>query len=576
MSGIDRLAVAAAPAPAGADAVFVAAIAADPEVIEALLVERLLEAIVTAAPQRGTVFAETPRGPVSLATPQPLPPATALLLRPASEPGRAIVTVLPPPRRPGAAALPSSARGVPPAPPVVVALDSRPAIAARVVGESRPGQPPAFPPGSVLAVRIVEVIPPAEPSPEWPAGSSEDTPAEAADASAPARATEVIVDRFPPQPGGKRVPMLAALPPPLSGDQPAAAAALRGDAGTPPTTRDLAAAADPAAGRAGEPNDTPEPEDTAEPGAAGRRSAPPEASGKASADPAAARRAPSAERPAAETRRTGTVVSTTPTETIVDTELGRLAMPAALDAPRGSLLIFSLVRAPAASPLPAPDGSTPATPERAARQLEQALDAARAAAPELVGRLERALQPGGPERILAALVNFVAASRGRALDPIAAVAQEIAGPAHREAAAALREAAAALAAAQPHEAAAPFQPVAVPLMDGPAVQMLTIYLPHERDGGGGDAGEADASRFAVEVELSRLGALQLDGLVRSKRLDLVLRSRRALPVALRQELAAAFRDSLAASGFAGEIAFAVSARFPIGAARRPLPLSISV
>jgi hypothetical protein len=112
-------------------------------------------------------------------------------------------------------------------------------------------------------------------------------------------------------------------------------------------------------------------------------------------------------------------------------------------------------------------------------------------------------------------------------------------------------------------------------MDGPAVQMLTIYLPHERDGAGGDAGERDASRFAVEVELSRLGALQLDGLVRPKRLDLVLRSRRALPIALRQELAAGFRDSLAASGFAGEMAFAVSARFPIGTARRPSPLSIS-
>jgi hypothetical protein len=557
MSGIDPLAVATkAPALAGGDAVFIVAIAADPAVIEALLAEKLLDAIVTAVPQPGTVAAETPRGPVSLATPQALPPATALLLRPAAVPGRAIVTVLPPPRR--AAPQPASA----PVPTVVVVLDDRPVVAARILGASLRGQPPALPPGTVVALRIIAVTPPPAPAAE-PA----DAAANGALPEPAGPATARPIERAAAQPAQKVAPTPPALPPTGSD---ADAAPMPSRSARAPATHDLPAEA---SGPAAAPRGMREREEAAGPAGA-RRSTAPQTSRAPTADPASPRVA-RADRPTAETTRTGTVVATTASETIVDTEMGRLAVPTALDAPRGSVLVFTVAREPGAAPLPASLNPPATATERAARQLEQALGTARAVAPEIVSRLAQALQPDAPERIVAALVNFVAAARGRALDPIAAVAHEVAGSAHSEAAAALQDAGAALAEARQQESSAAFQPVAVPLVDAATVQMLTVYLPRERDSGGGDAGEGDASRFAVEVELSRLGPLQLDGLVRPKRLDLVLRSRRPLPIELRQELATAFKDSLAASGFAGEIAFAVVARFPIGGGRRPQPLSIS-
>jgi hypothetical protein len=73
--------------------------------------------------------------------------------------------------------------------------------------------------------------------------------------------------------------------------------------------------------------------------------------------------------------------------------------------------------------------------------------------------------------------------------------------------------------------------------------------------------------------MSRLGALQLDGLVRQKRLDLMLRSQREIAPELRQEIAAVFHDATTAAGFTGEIAFATSARFtvaPLDALRPPV------
>src|SRR5439155_12213306 len=97
----------------------------------------------------------------------------------------------------------------------------------------------------------------------------------------------------------------------------------------------------------------------------------------------------------------------------------------------------------------------------------------------------------------------------------------------------------------------PFQPLLVPFLDGGAFRTMTLYWPGDSEGRA--AVDHAAQRFALDLELSRLGALQLDGLVRPRRLDLVLRSRKALPLALRAEIAEAFRGSLAASGFAGEI-----------------------
>jgi hypothetical protein len=112
----------------------------------------------------------------------------------------------------------------------------------------------------------------------------------------------------------------------------------------------------------------------------------------------------------------------------------------------------------------------------------------------------------------------------------------------------------------------------LPLLDGAALRAVQLYL---RRNSGGNTRPEDGTRFVLDVEMSRLGALQLDGLVRHKRLDVMLRSHREIAPALRQEIAAVFRDTTSAAGFAGEIVFATAARFavaPLDALRPPIAI----
>ncbi len=72
----------------------------------------------------------------------------------------------------------------------------------------------------------------------------------------------------------------------------------------------------------------------------------------------------------------------------------------------------------------------------------------------------------------------------------------------------------------------------LPFLADAGVQPLRLYL---RRGGSAAGGTDEDTRFVIETEMSRLGAFQFDGMVRGKRLDLVLRSHAPLAPELRQE-----------------------------------------
>ena len=96
----------------------------------------------------------------------------------------------------------------------------------------------------------------------------------------------------------------------------------------------------------------------------------------------------------------------------------------------------------------------------------------------------------------------------------------------------------------------------IPLYDGDQLRQLRLFLRHgrqDRDGGGQD--EEAQTRFVVEVEMSRLGDLQLDGLVREKRLDLILRSRAPLPDFMRRDITRIFHETNEITGNRGHIGF---------------------
>lgn len=110
-----------------------------------------------------------------------------------------------------------------------------------------------------------------------------------------------------------------------------------------------------------------------------------------------------------------------------------------------------------------------------------------------------------------------------------------------------------------------WRPLAIPMLDAGMIQRIELYVravdtdePDGRDGGA----QERSQRFLLDLDLSRLGALQLDGLVRakSKRFDLILRSLHPLPGPLRTELLGVFGKSLEAVGFSGGLGFQAGAR----------------
>ena len=67
----------------------------------------------------------------------------------------------------------------------------------------------------------------------------------------------------------------------------------------------------------------------------------------------------------------------------------------------------------------------------------------------------------------------------------------------------------------------------------------------------------------VETELTRIGPIQIDGLAKATRLDLILRTRDALPAEAQNEIDRLFQSAAAEGRFTGSIAFQAVQRFPI-------------
>ena len=101
----------------------------------------------------------------------------------------------------------------------------------------------------------------------------------------------------------------------------------------------------------------------------------------------------------------------------------------------------------------------------------------------------------------------------------------------------------------------------IPLYDGSELHQLRLFVRGRDPRNGGPAGPGDdeaATRFVVDLEHSRLGPLQLDGLVRERRFDLVLRSRKSLSEVLRRDITAIYDEAKSVSGYGGRIGFQAS------------------
>ncbi len=76
--------------------------------------------------------------------------------------------------------------------------------------------------------------------------------------------------------------------------------------------------------------------------------------------------------------------------------------------------------------------------------------------------------------------------------------------------------------------------------------------------GRGNLDREEVTRFKLEVEMSRDGEMQFDGLVKKGRFDLVIRSRNSLPKMMEVKISDLFYGANEATGFAGKLTFEVS------------------
>jgi hypothetical protein len=111
----------------------------------------------------------------------------------------------------------------------------------------------------------------------------------------------------------------------------------------------------------------------------------------------------------------------------------------------------------------------------------------------------------------------------------------------------------------------------LPMLDSSGIQPARLYVRavDDEERARRERGEGKRSRFLLDVTLTRLGPLQLDGSVRARRFDLVLRSQAPLPEGLRGELVRVFTDSVTAVGFTGALSFQAGSRAWVSPAAAP-------
>ena len=106
----------------------------------------------------------------------------------------------------------------------------------------------------------------------------------------------------------------------------------------------------------------------------------------------------------------------------------------------------------------------------------------------------------------------------------------------------------------------------LPLMNGNQVDEIRLYTrdrPKDEENGNGGGKKEEAKRFVVEASFSHLGPIQLDGLSRDKKVDVVVRSQRPLPPEARDDIRGLFADTVSALGLSGQVDFSVVSHFDL-------------
>ncbi|MBL28732.1 MAG: hypothetical protein CMM50_14390 [Rhodospirillaceae bacterium] len=105
----------------------------------------------------------------------------------------------------------------------------------------------------------------------------------------------------------------------------------------------------------------------------------------------------------------------------------------------------------------------------------------------------------------------------------------------------------------------------IPFLDGEHLQQIRMYLRDHR-GEAEEGREEPGQRMIVDLDLTRLGAMQLDGLFRERGFDLLIRTHTPLSEEARRDIGTIFDNTMRDTGLKGTLGFHVMRTFPV----RPL------
>lgn len=268
---------------------------------------------------------------------------------------------------------------------------------------------------------------------------------------------------------------------------------------------------------------------------------------------------------------TGSITGTTLAgEPVVDTEDGVFTLVTRMSPPVGtpiSMEVLSLAPKLATSGA-APGAVKPDPLIQLAHEwpaLAEALDALRAINPQLAQSLSEHVIARPGQQLAGGLAFFIAALKGG--DVRAWLGEQSTSALERSGRGRLlsklgQEFRQMAEASDAKTSSGDWRALFVPVFDGEAIRQLRLYV--HKDGGQEQTereAQEPSTRFLVDLDLTRLGAFQLDGLVHAKRLDLVIRTKAALPADMRREINAIFTKACEGTGIAGQIAFQATPRF---------------
>ena len=98
------------------------------------------------------------------------------------------------------------------------------------------------------------------------------------------------------------------------------------------------------------------------------------------------------------------------------------------------------------------------------------------------------------------------------------------------------------------------------LQDQYLKQLRLFFRQHQ---GGPDNPDEESTRFIIELDLSRTGPVQLDGLFRKAKFDLVFRSEKPVPDDMQNRVLTIFSENMEITGLKGQLVFQRISPFPV-------------